>query len=51
VGKTTWRTEPTLVEKIADELLLGVKFKSNLVIAGSPLNSFRDSLDIEDKRR
>ena len=32
------------VEKPADDLWLVVKFQSNLVIAGSPRNSFRASL-------
>ena len=32
------------VEKLLDELWLGVKGQSNLVIAGFPRNSFRASL-------
>ncbi len=38
------RTEPTNVEKLGDELCIGVKGQSNLEIAGSPRNSFRASL-------
>ena len=45
MGETNWRTEPTIVEKLADELWLGVKFQSNTDIAGSLRNSFRASLD------
>ena len=40
----TWRSEPTNVEKLGDELWVGVKGQSNLEIAGSPRNSFRASL-------
>jgi hypothetical protein len=40
VGKTAWRTEPTTVEKVGDDLWLGVKGQSNSVIAGSPRNAF-----------
>ena len=42
-----WRTEPTNVEKLGDELCIGVKGQSNLEIAGSPRNSFRASLGYE----
>ena len=31
VGETEWRTEPTPVEKLADELWLGEKFQSNTI--------------------
>ncbi len=41
VGNTHWRTEPTNVEKLADELWMGVKGQSNLEIAGSPRKLFR----------
>ena len=37
-------TEPTLVEKMADDLWIAEKFQSNSDIAGSPRNSFRASL-------
>ena len=47
MGETKWRTEPTPVEKVADELWLGEKFQSNLDIAGSPRNSFRASVEEE----
>ena len=45
MGETKWRTEPTPVEKLADELWLAEKFQSNLAIAGSPRNSFRASVE------
>ena len=38
------RSERTNVEKLGDELCIGVKGQSNLEIAGSPRNSFRASL-------
>ena len=44
VGKAHWRTEPTPVEKLADDLWIAEKFQSNPDIAGSPRNSFRASL-------
>ena len=34
------------VEKLWDELCIGVKCQSNVEIAGSPRNSFRDELCI-----
>ena len=40
-----WRTEPTNVEKLGDDLCLGVKGQSNSEIAGSPRNIFRYSLE------
>jgi hypothetical protein len=40
-----WRPEPTNVEKLGDELWMGVKGQSNSEIAGSPRNSFRASLE------
>ena len=36
-----WRTEPVSVEKLSDELWLGVKGQSNRVIADSPRKLFR----------
>jgi hypothetical protein len=36
-----WRFEPVTVEKVWDDLWIGVKGQSNLVIAGSPRNLFR----------
>ncbi|MBA0556720.1 hypothetical protein Golob_026799, partial [Gossypium lobatum] len=39
----TWRTEPTDVEELADELWLGVKCHSNLELAGSPRNGSRST--------
>ena len=47
MGETKWRTEPTNVEKLADELWLGVKNQSNFEIAGSPRNSFRASVKVK----
>ena len=47
MGETKWRTEPTPVEKLADELWLAEKFQSNTAIAGSPRNSFRASVGNE----
>ena len=46
-GKTSWRTEPTSVEKAADEMWLAEKFQSNPEIAGSPRNSFRASVVLD----
>ena len=45
--KTTWRSEPVLVENSLDELRVGVKGQSNSEIAGSPRNIFRYSLALE----
>jgi len=36
-----WKTELVNVAKFWDDLLLGVKGLSNLVIAGSPRNLFK----------
>ena len=44
MGNTTWRSEPTDVEKSVDELRLGVKCQSNQELAGSPRNAFRHSV-------
>ena len=35
------------VEKLSDEMWVGVKFQSNAEIAGSPRNSFRASLKVK----
>ena len=35
------------VEKLSDEMWVGVKFQSNAEIAGSLRNSFRASVDIK----
>ena len=45
MGNTKWRSEPTNVEKLADEVWLGVKCQSNPELAGSPRNVFRRSGD------
>ena len=44
MGNTTWRSEPTDVEKSVDELRLGVKCQSSQELAGSPRNAFRHSV-------
>ena len=36
------------VEKLWDELWIGVKCQSNVEIAGSPRNSFRASLEVKN---
>jgi len=41
-----WRLEQVGVEKPSDEVWIGVKSQSNPVIAGSPRNSFRASVEI-----
>ena len=47
MGDTNWRTEPTPVEMLADELWIAEKFQTNAAIAGSPRNSFRASVGNE----
>ena len=44
MGDTTWRSEPTDVEKSDDELWLGVKCQSSQELAGSLRNAFRHSV-------
>ena len=44
MGNTKWRSEPTDVEKSADEVWLGVKCQSNTEIAGSLRNASRCSV-------
>ena len=44
MGNTIWRTEPISVEKLLDEVRVGVKGQSNLEIARTPRNVFRCSL-------
>ena len=39
-----WRTEPLTAENVLDDLRIGVKGQSNLVIAGSLRNILRYSL-------
>lgn len=43
MGSTKWKSEPTNVEKLADELWLAVKCQSNSELSGSPRNAFRRS--------
>ena len=47
MGKTNWRTAPTVVEKAVDELWVGVKGQTNPEIAGSLRNIFRYGLGTE----
>ena len=47
MGKTTWRSELTSVEKLGDEVWIAEKFQSNLELAGSPRNGFRASVEIK----
>ena len=44
MGKTNWRTAPTVVEKAVEELWVGVKGQTNPEIAGSLRNIFRYGL-------
>ena len=44
MGNTIWRSAPISVEKLLDELRVGVKGQSNLEIARTPRNAFRCSL-------
>ena len=41
MGNTIWRAEPISVEKLLDELRVGVKGQSNLEIARTPRNAFQ----------
>ena len=47
MGNTTWRSERVWVENRSDELWIGVKGQSNSVIARTPRNVFRNSVEIE----
>ena len=42
-----WRTELISVEKLPDDLWVGVKGQSNWEIARTPRNVFRNSLEVE----
>ena len=44
MGNTIWRSAPISVEKLLDELRVGVKGQSNLEIARTPRNAFRCSV-------
>ena len=44
MGKAIWRAEPVSVEKLSDDMCVGVKGQSNLEIARTPRNVFRCSL-------
>ena len=44
MGNTIWRAAPISVEKLQDELRVGVKGQSNSEIARTPRNAFRCSL-------
>ena len=41
-----WRSEPPSVEKLLDDLWVGVKGQSNQEIARTPRNAFRSSVNI-----
>ena len=41
MGNTIWRTEPISVEKLLDEVSVGVKGQSNSEIARTPRKAFR----------
>ncbi len=45
-GNTVWRSEPVSVEKLSDDLCVGVKGQSNSEIARTPRNAFRCSLGV-----
>ena len=45
MGNTIWRAAPISVEKLLDEVRVGVKGQSNLEIARTPRNAFRCSLE------
>ena len=47
MGNTIWRAAPISVEKLLDELRVGVKGQSNPEIARTPRNAFRCSLVIK----
>ncbi len=47
MGKTNWRTERISVEKLLDDLRVGVKGQSSWEIARTPRNAFRGSVVIE----
>ena len=49
-GDSVWRSEPVSVEKLSDDLWVGVKGQSNLEIARTPRNVFRCSLGREWRR-
>ena len=47
MGKTNWRSERISVEKLLDDLRVGVKGQSSWEIARTPRNAFRGSVVIE----
>ena len=47
MGKTNWRTERISVEKLLDEVRVGVKGQSNSEIARTPRNAFWGSVVIK----
>ncbi len=50
MGNAIWRSAPISVEKLLDELRVGVKGQSNSEIARTPRNAFRCSLGNVDER-
>ena len=47
MGKANWRSERISVEKLLDDLRVGVKGQSSWEIARTPRNAFRGSVVIE----
>ena len=47
MGKTNWRSERISVEKLLDDLRVGVKGQSSWEIARTPRNAFRGSVVIK----
>ena len=47
MGNTNWRSERISVEKLLDDLRVGVKGQSSWEIARTPRNAFRGSVVIE----
>ena len=47
MGKTNWRTERISVEKLLDDLRVGVNGYSSWEIARTPRNAFRGSVVIK----
>ena len=50
MGNAIWRAAPISVEKLLDEVRVGVKGQSNSEIARTPRNAFRCSLGVTAQR-
>ena len=48
MGKANWRSERISVEKLLDDLRVGVKGQSSWEIARTPRNAFRGSVVIRE---